>query len=68
MTVAARRKRELKKLVERINDVIDGYFKAFPEEKRQVGEAKPCKYEREAIMEFEKKRRTGKLKFVPFQD
>lgn len=48
--------------------VVDGYFKAFPEEKRLISEVKPCRYERKAIMEFEKKRRTGKLGFVPFQN
>lgn len=34
-------------------------------EKRLVGEVKPDKYERKAIAEFEKKRRSGKLNFVP---
>jgi len=33
-------------------------------EKRLVGEVKPDKYERKAIAEFEKKRRSGKLNFV----
>ncbi len=33
-------------------------------EKRLIGEVKPDEYERKAIAEFEKKRRSGKLKFV----
>jgi len=33
-------------------------------EKRLVGEIKPDKYERKAIAEFEKKRKTGKLEFM----
>lgn len=33
-------------------------------EKRLVGEVRPDKYERRAIAEFEKKRKSGKLKFV----
>jgi len=37
-------------------------------EKRLVGEVKPDKYERKAIAEFEKKRRTGKLEFVPLSE
>ncbi len=31
------------KLVERINDAVDGYFKAFPEEKRKLRELKKSK-------------------------
>lgn len=30
-------------LMERINDAIDGYFKAFPEEKRKLHEFKKSK-------------------------
>ena len=37
-------------------------------EKRLVGEVKPDKYERKAIAEFEKKRRTGKLEFVSLSE
>jgi hypothetical protein len=34
-------------------------------EKRLVGESRPDKYERKAASEFEKKRKAGKLEFVP---
>ena len=34
-------------------------------EERLVGEVKPDKYERKAIADFEKKRKTGKLEFAP---
>ena len=34
-------------------------------EERLVGEVKPDKYERKAIADFEKKRKTGKLGFAP---
>jgi len=32
-----------RKLVERINDAVDGYFKAFPEEKRKLRDLKKSK-------------------------
>lgn len=35
-------------------------------EERLVGEVKPDKYERKAIADFEKKRKTGKLEFIPY--
>lgn len=31
------------KLMERINDAVDGYFKAFPEEKRNLRDLKKSK-------------------------
>jgi hypothetical protein len=34
-------------------------------EKRLIGEVKPDKYERKAVAEFERKRKAGKLQFVP---
>lgn len=34
-------------------------------EKRLVGEVKPDKYERKAIAELERRRKAGKLQFVP---
>ena len=34
-------------------------------EKRLVGETKPDKYERKAVAEFERKRKAGKLQFIP---
>ncbi len=37
-------------------------------EKRLVGEVKPDAYERKAIMEFEKKRKAGKLEFVSLSE
>jgi len=37
-------------------------------EKRLIGEVKPDKYERKAINEFEKKRKSGKLEFVSLSD
>ncbi len=32
-----------KKLMERVNDAVDGYFKAFPEEKRKLRDLKKSK-------------------------
>jgi predicted RNase H-like HicB family nuclease len=32
-----------KKLMERINDAVDGYFKAFPEERRKLRDLKKSK-------------------------
>jgi len=37
-------------------------------EKRLVGEVKPDKYERKAIAEFEKKKKSGKLEFAPLSE
>lgn len=37
-------------------------------EKRLVGEVKPDKYERKAMSEFEKKRKSGKAKFIPLSE
>lgn len=37
-------------------------------EKRLVGEASPDKYEKRAISEFEKKRKSGKAKFIPLSE
>ncbi len=37
-------------------------------EKRLIGEGKPDKYEKKAVAEFEKKRKSGKLKFVPLAE
>ena len=38
------------RLVERINDAVDGYFKAFPEEKRKLRELKKSKKVNEVSM------------------
>ena len=37
-------------------------------EKRLIGEVKPDKYERKAIAEFEKKKKSGKLEFAPLSE
>jgi len=37
-------------------------------EKRLVGEVKPDKYERKAIAEFERRKRSGKLNFVSLSE
>ena len=42
--------------IDKLEKIVEG---------RLVGEVKPDKYERKAIEEFEKKRKTGKLEFAP---
>ena len=42
--------------IEKLEKIVEGRF---------VGEVKPDKYERKAIAEFEKKRKAGKLEFLP---
>jgi hypothetical protein len=37
-------------------------------EKRLVGEANPDEYERKAVTEFEKRRKSGKLEFVTLSE
>jgi hypothetical protein len=48
--------RALRTKVDRLEDIV---------EKRFVGEEVPDKYEKKAIAEFKKKRKTDKLEFVP---
>jgi hypothetical protein len=51
--------RVLRGKIDRLEDII---------EKRLVGEVKPDSYERKAISEFEKKKKSGKAKFVPLSE
>jgi hypothetical protein len=37
-------------------------------EKRLVGEIKPDRYERKTVSEFEKKRKSGRAKFIPLSE
>jgi hypothetical protein len=37
-------------------------------EKRLAGEVKPDRYERKAAAEFERRRKTGKLEFIPLSE
>ena len=48
--------RALRNKVDKLEDIV---------EKRLIGEEGPDKYEKKAIAEFEKKRKVGKLEFVP---
>ncbi|HEX6068158.1 MAG TPA: hypothetical protein VFZ05_05080 [Nitrososphaera sp.] len=48
--------RALRNKVDKLEDIV---------EKRLVGAEAPDKYEKKAIAEFEKKRKSGKLEFVP---
>ncbi len=51
--------RVLRGKIDKIEDIV---------EKRLVGEVKPDRYERKAISQFEKKRKSGKAKFVPLSE
>ncbi len=51
--------RALRSKVDKLENIV---------EKRLVGEVKPDKYERRAIVEFEKKRKSGKLEFVSLSE
>lgn len=55
-------KKEIKALKSKINKLENIV------EKRLVGEAKPDRYEKTAIAEFERKRKAGKLEFMPLSE
>lgn len=51
--------RVLRGKIDKLEDIV---------EKRLVGEVKSDRYERKAISEFEKKRKSGKAKFLPLSE
>jgi hypothetical protein len=51
--------RALRGKIDKLEDIV---------EKRLVGEVKPDRYERKAVSEFEKKKKSGKTKFVPLSE
>lgn len=51
--------RELRGKIDKLENIV---------EKRLVGEVNPDRYERKMVAEFEKKRKSGKAKFVPLSE
>jgi|GEM_PF-3014862 hypothetical protein len=51
--------RVLRGKIDKLEDIV---------EKRLVGEVKPDRYEKKAISEFEKKKKSGKAKFIPLSE
>lgn len=51
--------RVLRGKIDKLEDIV---------EKRLVGETKPDRYEKKAVSEFEKKRKSGRAKFIPLSE
>lgn len=51
--------RVLRGKIDKLEDIV---------EKRLVGEIEPDRYERKAVSEFEKKRKSGRAKFIPLSE
>jgi hypothetical protein len=51
--------RVLRSKIDKIEDIV---------EKRLVGEIEPDSHERKAVSEFEKKRKSGRAKFIPLSE
>lgn len=51
--------RILRRKVDKLENIV---------EKRLVGEVKPDKYEKKAVAEFDRRRKAGKLQFIPLSE
>lgn len=55
--------RDIKKEIRLLKTKIDKLENIV--EKRLIGESKPDRYERRAVAEFERRKKAGKLEFMP---
>jgi len=66
MTTSQPNLRDVMKEIKALRSKVDKLENIM--EKRLIGEVKPDKYEKKAITEFEKKRKSGKLEFVSLSE